>query len=543
MASFDIFTQPQGPNIDISLFGDATKAGAAAAQLLPTQLTAGIQGAMQGYDTGLKWQEERQQAEIRQNQIEQLPVINQINQQRLQFAEIQNAQQQLALENQAQNHEEAIAATKSKLQESRQELDYKKNLFQAANEINDTFGKGDAATDENILFGGKFNNYWSNNPDKYISSLNTFRNRGDISDTSFDRATAALEDSTIVRQHTNLSAQMSPKWQAKIAEMEGNGIVQKIKQAIPGFDTNAALSGVQIEKVGTYKQTGDQYDLDMSGNPIPIPTTPGASPSNADARYQAVIKNPTTGQYKVIAEGTEKEFKDIRDGKDAWYGLSGFGMHSQLGLASQLRQFRRQNKGGATGGTDAPSGPPPNAPVVSIQGAPVANKSPEKVAAAPELTTSFTETYKGVDFKPVTPIIKKLDEALQAYKDNPTLRVGVSDSEYDPTVPIPTIQRSDMKTLVDTITKQEFEASKDLQAKYKKKADLINQDIRAARATPFGFYGPEITPYDAYKNDRTKTLTTSLDALVQSRVKFYNDKTAAVNNVGPGQSQIGAALQ
>lgn len=92
-----MFTQPTGPNIDISLFGDATRSGIEAGNALPTALTSGIRGAIQGVQQG-------QDIAIRQNQINQQPVQNARQSEALKQDQIKSQEDALALDTAEKNH-------------------------------------------------------------------------------------------------------------------------------------------------------------------------------------------------------------------------------------------------------------------------------------------------------------------------------------------------------------------------------------------------------------------------------------------------------
>lgn len=81
--AFDVFSQLQGPQIDIDLFSKSTTAGINAGNASPTAVTAGIQGALKGVQQGQQIYENYQDAQIKQNQIEQLPVQNEMDQAQL----------------------------------------------------------------------------------------------------------------------------------------------------------------------------------------------------------------------------------------------------------------------------------------------------------------------------------------------------------------------------------------------------------------------------------------------------------------------------
>lgn len=75
--AYDVFSQLQGPQIDVNLFPNSASAGIRAGNSLPSPLSAGITGAIEGIQTGQKIYDQYQNSQIKQNQIEQQPVANQ----------------------------------------------------------------------------------------------------------------------------------------------------------------------------------------------------------------------------------------------------------------------------------------------------------------------------------------------------------------------------------------------------------------------------------------------------------------------------------
>lgn len=88
--AYDIFTPQTGPNIDINLFPQSANAGINGGNAVPTQLAAGITGALKGIQTGQQIATAQQQIEINENTIEQLPTTNAIRQEQLRQAQQEN---------------------------------------------------------------------------------------------------------------------------------------------------------------------------------------------------------------------------------------------------------------------------------------------------------------------------------------------------------------------------------------------------------------------------------------------------------------------
>lgn len=156
MPSYDFFTQPQGPNIDIDLFPRARLLGAQTGNISKTPVQAGIEGLIEGVETGMDLFGKYQTAEIRQNQIEQQPIENEIRRQQLRQEQIQT--QAAEIESQAiENNKTAILLTKDNqartaLKESETKLEDANNI----NEIMDLLSSGSLPEKERILKDPKY---------------------------------------------------------------------------------------------------------------------------------------------------------------------------------------------------------------------------------------------------------------------------------------------------------------------------------------------------------------------------------------------------
>lgn len=142
---YDIFTQPKGPDISISLFGDAAKAGASVGAAIPSQFAAAVQGGIEGLKTGASLAQSYLDAQIKQNQIEQLPITNARQEEALKNDRLVNQQAEQNLkEDQALNSPKALKA-----------LQYQTNRFIQLSQDpgqKDTFAKAVGAGEFNLLF-------------------------------------------------------------------------------------------------------------------------------------------------------------------------------------------------------------------------------------------------------------------------------------------------------------------------------------------------------------------------------------------------------
>lgn len=138
----DAFPTLREPNVDINLYPNASNAGIAAGHSLPTNLTSGITGAIEGVKTGIDLttgiqsiQANAQNAEIRQNTIDQLPVANALQQANVDntTAEAQLRQAQVAnlpVKMQLEQQNAANDAILKKAQADKALLDAKKTKLQ-----------------------------------------------------------------------------------------------------------------------------------------------------------------------------------------------------------------------------------------------------------------------------------------------------------------------------------------------------------------------------------------------------------------------------
>ena len=98
----DIFSQPRGPNIDISLFPSSANAGISGGNALGTPVSNAVEGAIQGYGQGQAIEANAQQAVIRQNQIDRLPQNNRAQDQQIAINDQAIQDNQNKLDKQAQ---------------------------------------------------------------------------------------------------------------------------------------------------------------------------------------------------------------------------------------------------------------------------------------------------------------------------------------------------------------------------------------------------------------------------------------------------------
>lgn len=183
MASYDFFTQPQGPNVSVSLFGDAAVQGANVGNAVKTPLAAGIEGVLSGIQTGQKIQSnqltiqgQQQENVIRQNQVERLPVTNAIQDEQLRraqdAADIEALQLKLAKDTEDLKIREVKAELENKVSKAEQEKIQRDQEVQFAEQFQ-------AGTDQdkiNMIFGGQYNGLFLKNKALYENAVSQIYN-------------------------------------------------------------------------------------------------------------------------------------------------------------------------------------------------------------------------------------------------------------------------------------------------------------------------------------------------------------------------------
>lgn len=140
--AYNMFSQLAGPNISLSLYGDAANAGINGGNAQKTAIQSAISGAVQGYETGQRITQNNQVIaanaqleQIRQNQINQLPIVNQIQQEQLESQQRANDINALAYQNSIalnglsqQNQELKLKKENAEILAQQKELDNKTTI-------------------------------------------------------------------------------------------------------------------------------------------------------------------------------------------------------------------------------------------------------------------------------------------------------------------------------------------------------------------------------------------------------------------------------
>lgn len=157
--AYDIFTQPQGANINTSLFPQAASAGINAGNAMKTPLQAGIEGAIQGIQTG--------QSIVRNQQI-----INADAAQQEQIR-ISNERQQIALQRDKELEQLQTGSDRAKLQDETIKYSQDAALRQKQDEFQKAFAAADPLQQKQLVFSGQYADVFANDPNVYKQSVAT----------------------------------------------------------------------------------------------------------------------------------------------------------------------------------------------------------------------------------------------------------------------------------------------------------------------------------------------------------------------------------
>lgn len=303
--AYPLFSQPQGPAIQISLFGDAAQVGAKLGQEIPNPITSIIKGGLEGYETGQRIQANDQNAQIRQNQIDQIPLQNEQQQIALENARIQKERNQLQLENETANAGLATGADAAKL----------KNQTAAADQSTEVINKG-----KDLL------NNWDNYSSFEKGQILTGSQYSDVFSKDFNLykqlAAGALPGLPPAQQQ-----QVQLMLQTKAIRDANAAAIQRQRPAFIAtqgqlFDNNALTgqlvgnTGLSADQIynssetkfvpqGSYPAGEDGKTLLLDGNGKPKYVEPvGGEKTTA---WDVIGKNPLTGKYEKFGSTTDPE--------------------------------------------------------------------------------------------------------------------------------------------------------------------------------------------------------------------------------------------
>lgn len=378
--AFDMFSMPQGPAIPVNLFAESATAGINAGNASPSIASSVVRGLQSGVKAGQEFIENQQQAEIRQNQIDQMPVANQMQEANLRQQQLQNQVNELKVEAALANKENVLEAEKIKaeniLNEQRQIRDDNRT-FQA---IKLRLSSDDPSARKSIIYDPSFNDYLSRNPDRAESVLGTLRNRNDITDEEAGKAYSIVD--FYRAQDLRIKQKAAEAKVNSVLLNDFNNAVEKltdpvVKSAVNGLSAPDIKDNVIIALAGT-KQ------VDKEGNIIPgVPDIP---PNPAEVNYQMFVG--TKLRPGLLNKGQATSISNLQD---------------------SLRRF----SSGQSAAQEFLSGRQGVVSQQQPQATPAASTAPAVPAAPIETFESLTKTVTatGVPEEDATSILSKAKEA------------------------------------------------------------------------------------------------------------------------------------
>lgn len=450
--SYPIFSQPTGPRVLISLFGDAAQAGAKLGAEVPTQLTSAIQGAEQGYQYALQTTGEAQQNTIRDNQIQQIPTANRIQNAQ---ATIEESQAKIAEQTAARDTANAAAQTQSQAAQ----LTLQANQATQANDLvtqqtafMKNFQQATPSDQADMYFSGSNASLFAQNPSlrKGILeqlSFNPSLDSNQLAQVNRDLGHAKIDDYYSKQAQENIPKLIAAREAA--FNGEGQALTDLVSNKLKVPRENA-VDAVELVPSGTFKINPDTGKVMLDANGQRITTSAlemGAAPKNL---YDAISTRPDS-LGTVVTQGVSQKTHDAYNSLITQRGL-------QQGL--QAEYAKRYAAGSQTQGQTAPPGTGPN-PLAAGSGSndPFVTHIQTSLGLPPDV------------LKPaVTPILS-LKSELTSYVRRPLTRT-------DPAV-IKGISNT-VNTITRTITDHQYDNSPAIQAQYKQ-SDVDNYNMALSK--------------------------------------------------------------
>lgn len=207
MASFDYFIQPQGPQINVSLFQDAAQAGINSAKGLPSTTSAIIKGVQEGTDLGLDLTRKAQDVEIKQHQIEQQPIEDQIRQQQLENYKLDTELKKVEVAIDTNTQAEQLDAKKQELLNISSKASEERKVRARADEFFDTFQKADAAGKKELIFSGQYNDVFAKSPKTFEQGAIAVLSNPDLTPEERNALMSGIKRASTVNYYDRLAEQ------------------------------------------------------------------------------------------------------------------------------------------------------------------------------------------------------------------------------------------------------------------------------------------------------------------------------------------------
>lgn len=304
MVAFDVY-RSVGPNVSVSLFGDAAKTGAALGNAIPSFIESAVTGAQAGYKYGQEAVARSQENEIRQHQIDRLDESDRAQDAQIQNAETINRINQLKLKNAEKLNTLEGETEESKLTNDGQKIEQEIALRAKRKEFLTNYENADSKGKAEIFGSGAYRDVLSVDKDLFNQVGGEVYRTGDngLSQVDRDRLGQTLKIRAV-----------QSSYQKELENQIKN--FNQAKAAVPNDDLTAAI-----------KDTGVLGDIPLEQYPFHV-TAVQAGRFKRDAsnkievdEYGAKVENPG---WRDLAENKDKLDFITDTGYIAFDGTSDF---------------------------------------------------------------------------------------------------------------------------------------------------------------------------------------------------------------------------
>ncbi len=255
MAEFDVY-RSVGPNVDVSLFGDAAARGAALGQAIPSAGTSIIRGAQEGYQYGQQVRARDLENQQRQHEIDQQPVNDALRQAQLQNAQAIAQINGLKADIDQQTQDLQLQDTQAQLINRRDALQFETQQRKQYTDFTAQFKAASPKQQAQMVLGGQYTDLFANNPklhNTYLQSVWQNPNNG-IPEEERNRLGQSLKIRGLKDYYTDFinknQKQISDAQQAVLIDPLTNAL--KDSQELSGFTVDQYPQAVKFIQAGTY---------------------------------------------------------------------------------------------------------------------------------------------------------------------------------------------------------------------------------------------------------------------------------------------------
>lgn len=444
MGAYDIF-QANPPPVSVSLFGDAAQVGAKLGKEIPSAVTSIIQGGIEGYETGQRIQANDQNAQIRQNQIEQLPVQNERAQLELEQQRQMNEARRLALEKETTNKDLELAAGQAKLQNDISSSRTDTQLRDKTNQLVDNFGSLTPDQQKYELLSGKNAAVFSGK-----NGTEIFQQLANIAKPNFyqDPVSQAQLDAMMQKvglrgAHDREYAGNLKKFQDAEYQLFQNDTTDTQNRFLKmGIDPGTGYAHSDLKDVGQYIEDADgTLRRDPVTKQLRLNPEYSRSVTDKTSTYGLVYTDPNTGQARVINRGLDQDFKKTFDSYNLTKNrIDGTYLSTQVNQVDRdlnkkvadIQQNKQPGQQQITANQSQQGLAAPTA-VTGVKGEPqpvYISKAVETLKVAPSFVTKneplFKQLYESV--QQTAPTNESITKELQIRN---TIAKGISDNQFN----------------------------------------------------------------------------------------------------------------